>query len=596
MPQFAERVRVNQRRPEAISRRPRTAELQPPRTMAHPPARIGAPVTARVASPIAEAVAARRREGEPTTRTGLPPRLRTGIEALSGLAMDDVRVHRNSAEPARLGALAFTRGGEIHLGPGQEQHLPHEAWHVVQQKQGRVKATAQMKGAAISADPALEAEADQASDRLANGVVQRSPVPLKSVHRAAQVVQRQVRKKKPATKPAAQLGPTQAPVWNIMRDPGAVEPNPFIDELLGLRIVDPAEIEKRIRRIVTLPSGGMSAKAKADFDKSPALARAQLEHSHWPSDEKRLLYARFYFEQFLSAGGDRVDNETLVRALVSFEVRVQSQTADLVVHNPITDLDRSRLASLRKPRMAEAIKWGQFESPFLSARAEFFSNQSSSWNSRELEKLAHAVELASLDYTSLLPLKFFQYYSDHVLKKMSGDEERDSKKKDVYALTDPGKSTRLRTDVIDFPEEKLGPILLHELGHTQDAQNWMGLGAFQEGHGYAIEYFFSKSAERKATILDILNSDSLVVANKKPDLISLYKNTLATLMALNEVIQTGSSPHLPTQLLPADSKARETAKQLMAERVELSEPRSKLLIAITKYVRAHIGEFDIFGV
>jgi hypothetical protein len=27
--------------------------------------------------------------------------------------------------------------------PGQEQHLPHEAWHVVQQKQGRVKPTGQ---------------------------------------------------------------------------------------------------------------------------------------------------------------------------------------------------------------------------------------------------------------------------------------------------------------------------------------------------------------------------------------------------------------------------------------------------------------------
>ena len=67
------------------------------------------------------------------------------MENLSGHALDDVQVHRNSDEPAQLNAHAYAQGTDIHLGPGQEQHLPHEAWHVVQQKQGRVKPTAQMK-------------------------------------------------------------------------------------------------------------------------------------------------------------------------------------------------------------------------------------------------------------------------------------------------------------------------------------------------------------------------------------------------------------------------------------------------------------------
>lgn len=35
----------------------------------------------------------------------------------------------------------YSQGTDIHIGPGQEKHLPHEAWHVVQQKQGRVKPT-----------------------------------------------------------------------------------------------------------------------------------------------------------------------------------------------------------------------------------------------------------------------------------------------------------------------------------------------------------------------------------------------------------------------------------------------------------------------
>jgi len=103
------------------------------------------------------------------SRSGLPGALKTGVEQLSGLAMDDVHVHRNSPEPAKLGALAYTQGSEIHLGPGQERHLPHEAWHVVQQKQRRVRATAQLKSAGVNHCPALETEADAMGERAAAG-------------------------------------------------------------------------------------------------------------------------------------------------------------------------------------------------------------------------------------------------------------------------------------------------------------------------------------------------------------------------------------------------------------------------------------------
>ena len=95
-------------------------------------------------------------------RTGLPNRLKEGAEALSGIALDDVRVHRNSSRPSQLQAHAFAQGSDIHLAPGQEQHLPHETWHVVQQKQGRVRPTTQLKrGTAINDDPGLEHEADR---------------------------------------------------------------------------------------------------------------------------------------------------------------------------------------------------------------------------------------------------------------------------------------------------------------------------------------------------------------------------------------------------------------------------------------------------
>jgi Domain of unknown function (DUF4157) len=93
--------------------------------------------------------------------TGLPSQLKAGIEQMSGMSMDNVKVHYNSSEPAQLQAHAFAQGENIHVAPGQEKHLGHEAWHVVQQKQGRVQPTTQMKGTVpINDDAGLEREAD----------------------------------------------------------------------------------------------------------------------------------------------------------------------------------------------------------------------------------------------------------------------------------------------------------------------------------------------------------------------------------------------------------------------------------------------------
>lgn len=101
-----------------------------------------------------------REEAPAPNNTGMPDNLKSGIESLSGIDMSGVRVHQNSAEPAKVGAHAFAQGTDIHLASGQEQHLPHEAWHVVQQAQGRVQPTRQAKGIAINDDAGLEHEAD----------------------------------------------------------------------------------------------------------------------------------------------------------------------------------------------------------------------------------------------------------------------------------------------------------------------------------------------------------------------------------------------------------------------------------------------------
>ncbi len=97
---------------------------------------------------------------EQPNKTGLPDNLKDGIQRLSGYDMSDVRVHYNSAKPAQLNAHAYAQGNQIHLGSGQEKHLPHEAWHVVQQKQGRVQPTMKIGGQSVNDNVRLEREAD----------------------------------------------------------------------------------------------------------------------------------------------------------------------------------------------------------------------------------------------------------------------------------------------------------------------------------------------------------------------------------------------------------------------------------------------------
>lgn len=114
-----------------------------------------------------------RQQAQPlkANKTGLPDQLKTGVENLSGHSLDDVRVHYNSAKPAQLQAHAYAQGTDIHVAPGQEQHLPHEAWHVVQQKQSRVQPTMQLRGAGINDNAGLEKEADMQGSKALSAAV-----------------------------------------------------------------------------------------------------------------------------------------------------------------------------------------------------------------------------------------------------------------------------------------------------------------------------------------------------------------------------------------------------------------------------------------
>ncbi|MFA6835384.1 MAG: DUF4157 domain-containing protein [Fibrobacteraceae bacterium] len=100
-----------------------------------------------------------QRETKPNN-TGLPDNLKSGVESLSGYSFDNVRVHYNSSKPATVQALAYTQGTDIHVAPGEEQHLAHEAWHVAQQMAGRVAPTTSINGMPVNDNMGLEHEAD----------------------------------------------------------------------------------------------------------------------------------------------------------------------------------------------------------------------------------------------------------------------------------------------------------------------------------------------------------------------------------------------------------------------------------------------------
>lgn len=97
--------------------------------------------------------------------TGIPGAMQERFEASSGLSFDDVRIHYNSPRPAKIGALAYTQGTQVYIGPGQERHLEHELGHVLQQKRGIVKADGYLNGLPVNRDPRLERAADLGADQ-----------------------------------------------------------------------------------------------------------------------------------------------------------------------------------------------------------------------------------------------------------------------------------------------------------------------------------------------------------------------------------------------------------------------------------------------
>ena len=182
MPAF-EKPPVRATHPAVRNASHRSAQLPPPAAVEDLVAPRAAAGTSLLARRLADTVA--RRAGS----TALPDGLRSGIERLSGVALDDVSVRYGSPEPARFDATAYARGGEIHLAPGHEADLAHEAWHVVQQRTGRVAPRSREHGIAVNDDPALELEAEAMGARALAGSGPAAPAPAAAQAPAEPVLQ-----------------------------------------------------------------------------------------------------------------------------------------------------------------------------------------------------------------------------------------------------------------------------------------------------------------------------------------------------------------------------------------------------------------------
>jgi hypothetical protein len=138
----------------------------------------------------------------------LPGPLLAKMEAAFGADFSGIRVHVGP-QAARIGAIAFTTGNDLYFSPGRyqpdsvqgQQLIGHELAHVIQQRQGRVRAPG--VGVSVVQDHALEAEADRLGMRAA---MHRPPI------RPEQSAPSQALQRKPAPgapQPAAPRIPAQ---------------------------------------------------------------------------------------------------------------------------------------------------------------------------------------------------------------------------------------------------------------------------------------------------------------------------------------------------------------------------------------------------
>ena len=222
-----------------------------------------------------------------------------------------------------------------------------------------------------------------------------------------------------------------------------------------------------------------------------------------------------------------------------------------------------------------------------------FKKNNRQLSDEEISRIRSAVLNATGRGHSQVVFEFFRYYSDHKILRMSSDEEAKARKADRYATTDAESDTKVRSDVLDpgFPRETLATVLIHEFTHTgHSVSNYGGIQDYEEGHAYGIEYFYARRSgnnERAEKILTIVTTAAVVLPAQKVSFQKLFLVSYATMVALNELINLGRSPHLAR----VPNLTSEDGQVLAAEFVAQFNNQSERLKNIVAEVGQNLATF-----
>ena len=75
-----------------------------------------------------------KEERQQQNQTGIQEVFLQRAEEQLGKSFRDDRIHLDRKESEKVGEQAYTQESDIFVAPGQEQRLPHDWGHVVQQK------------------------------------------------------------------------------------------------------------------------------------------------------------------------------------------------------------------------------------------------------------------------------------------------------------------------------------------------------------------------------------------------------------------------------------------------------------------------------
>jgi hypothetical protein len=271
------------------------------------------------------APAAQRAPGQP-----LDPGTQVYFESTFGFDFSRVKVRTDAAaaqSALAANANAYTIGELIVFGAGQfspgtsegVRLLSHELAHVVQQA-----------GGGAPPGRAQEKDAEAASRAVEAGRRPRVSAPS-GVGLAAQ--------------PRGLLG-----------TPGFFDPLDHYRNA-GVAFTTYEEVAKEIAGIMNAPGAGRAA-GRADFNRDPARAKANLYSAHFRDNRERLSYAYGVFEEYVGIAGEGVDRDVLFATLVNFEISRIRGFQGLIVHERPTQDEELLLEQARgKQQVEKARHW-----------------------------------------------------------------------------------------------------------------------------------------------------------------------------------------------------------------------------------------------